>query len=115
MPDVIPMLAYRDGVRALDWLVAAFGFVERRRIVAPDGRLEHGELVCGDGTIMLATPTPLYEGPRLHRERCAASAAWQEVPWVVDGVLVRVPDIAAHHARAAAAGATILSPPEPGP
>jgi hypothetical protein len=25
-PDVIPMIAYEDGPRAMDWLTSAFGF-----------------------------------------------------------------------------------------
>jgi uncharacterized glyoxalase superfamily protein PhnB len=37
------------------------------------------------------------------------------VPWVIDGVLVYVDDIDAHFARAAAAGAIILSEIEEGP
>jgi uncharacterized glyoxalase superfamily protein PhnB len=39
MPDVIPMLAYEDGVAALEWLVAAFGFQERERWLGPKGEL----------------------------------------------------------------------------
>ena len=31
------------------------------------------------------------------------------MPWVIDGVLVFVPDVEAHHARAKKEGATILS------
>ncbi len=37
-PAVIPMLSYRDGARALAWLAEAFGFIELRRMTAPDGR-----------------------------------------------------------------------------
>jgi len=33
-------------------------------------------------------------------------------PWVIDGLFVEVDDVEAHHARAAAAGANILRPPE---
>ena len=58
---------------------------------------------------MLATPTPLYEGPAQHREHCAEAAAWSAVPYVIDGVLVEVDDLDAHLARARAAGARILS------
>jgi uncharacterized glyoxalase superfamily protein PhnB len=114
-PSVIPMLSYRDGVRALAWLVEAFGFVERRRMLAPDGRLSHGEIATPNGgMIMLASPSPHYEGPRLPRETCAVARAWSEVPWVIDGVLVYVPDVAAHRERAAAAGAVLLGDIETG-
>lgn len=112
---VIPMLAYEDGPAAMDWLAKAFGFVERTRWLDDEGRLSHGEMLASGGLIMLATPSPAYEGPRKHRAHCARSAAWQDNPYVVDGVLVHVDDVDAHHAQAEAAGARILSAPEDAP
>jgi uncharacterized glyoxalase superfamily protein PhnB len=114
-PSVIPMLAYEDGCSALDWLARAFGFREQSRMTGPDGRLAHGEMDAGDGVIMLATPTPEYEGPRRHREHCERARQWSRVPWVIDGVLVYVADVAAHYERAKREGAIILSEPEDGP
>jgi len=111
MPAVVPMLAYEDAAAAIDWLCAAFGFEERERIVMPDGTIGHAELAFGDGLVTLATPTSDYESPRRHRETCEAARRWSEVPYVIDGVLVHVDDVDAHHARAVAHGATILSPP----
>jgi uncharacterized glyoxalase superfamily protein PhnB len=111
-PRVIPMLAYEDGPAALGWLVKAFGFRERMRLTDEDGTLGHGELELGDGVVMLATPTPDYQGPRRHREACEAARKWSEVPWVIDGVLVHVDDVDAHFERAKEAGATILTEPE---
>jgi len=110
----VPMLAYVDGPAAMDWLAAAFGFVEQTRMLADDGSLSHGEMVAGSGLIMLATPTPLYESPTKHREHCETAGAWSTVPWVIDGVLVYVDDVDAHFERARRAGATILSEPEDG-
>jgi uncharacterized glyoxalase superfamily protein PhnB len=115
---VIPMLSYADGAAAMDWLIRAFGFVERSRWVDSDGRLSHGELDTGSGIVMLASPSPFYEGPREHRTNCQRARQWSAVPWVIDGVLVYVTDVDAHFKRAEAAGATILSAPEygaPGP
>ncbi len=112
---VVPMLAYADGPAAMDWLTRVFGFRERTRLLGEDGRLAHGEMELGGGQIMLATPTPEYEGPRKHREHCERANRWSEVPWVIDGVLVLVDDVAAHFARAEREGARILSPLEPGP
>jgi uncharacterized glyoxalase superfamily protein PhnB len=107
-PGVVPMLAYEDGAAALDWLSRAFGFTEITRMVN-DGRLTHGELDTGDGLIMLATPTLKYESPAHHRETCSRALEWSEVPYIIDGVLVYVGDVAAHFSRAVEAGATILS------
>jgi uncharacterized glyoxalase superfamily protein PhnB len=111
-PAVIPMIAYENGPAAMDWLARAFGFRERARMLAPDGRLSHGEMQAGDGLIMLATPSPHYHGPKRHRDECQPARHWSEVPYIIDGVLVYVDDITAHFERAKAAGATILSLPE---
>lgn len=114
-PSVIPMIAYEDGIGALEWLAKAFGFRESMRLSGPDGTLSHGEMEAGDGVIMLATPTPAYESPKRHRENCEHARRWSAVPWIIDGVLVYVDDLDAHYKRAKAAGATILSEIEAGP
>jgi uncharacterized glyoxalase superfamily protein PhnB len=114
-PSVIPMLSYEDGNAAMDWLARAFGFRELTRMKAPDGRLTHGEMEAGGGLIMLATPTPDYQGPRRHRESCEQARKWSRVPYIIDGVLVYVEDLDAHFQRAKAAGAAILSEIEDGP
>ena len=108
-PDVIPMLAYENGVKAIEWLTDAFGFRERTRMTTPEGRLTHGELEAGDALIMLATPTLEYRGPKRHRETCEQARKWSEVPYIIDGVLVYVDDVGAHYEQARRAGATILS------
>jgi len=108
-PDVIPMIAYEDGPKAMDWLSSAFGFTERARMLDKDGRLSHGEMQAGKGVIMLATPTPDYQAPRHHRESCEPARKWSTVPYIVDGLLVYVDDVDAHFGRAKQNGATILS------
>ena len=117
MPQrIFPMIAYEDAAAAIDWLTAAFGFEEHgRRYVGEDGTIGHAELEIGDQIVMLATPSRDYESPGTHREKCAAAARWLENPWVVDGVLVMVDDLEAHHAQAVAAGANVIRPPEDGP
>ena len=114
MPGVVPMLAYEDGVAALEWLARAFGFRERTRMFWPDGRLSHGEMEAGEGVIMLVTPTPDYESPKRHREGCERARACSAVPWVIDGVLMYVEDVDAHYERAKREGAVILSEIEDG-
>jgi PhnB protein len=111
-PDLVPMIAYEDGVAALDWLARAFGFHERARMTDDAGRLSHGEMQVGEGVIMLATPTPDYQGPNHHREGCEAARRWSTVPYIIDGVLVYVDDVHGHCERARTAGARILSEPE---
>lgn len=109
------MIAYQGGPTAMDWLTAAFGFREEARWLEDDGVLTHGEMVAGGGLIMLATPSPEYERPLRHRSHCEQAAAWSSAPWVIDGVLVYVDDIASHFDRAKGAGATLLSGIETGP
>ncbi|HEY2066485.1 MAG TPA: VOC family protein [Gemmatimonadaceae bacterium] len=94
IPDaaVIPELAYADVDRAASWLCDAFGFQERLRI--GDHR---AQLIVGAGAVVA-----------MDRSRETSDA-----PVSSDhGVLVRVPDVDAHFARAAAAGAEIVSPPQ---
>jgi uncharacterized glyoxalase superfamily protein PhnB len=111
---VVPMIAYEDGPGAMDWVARAFGFQERTRMLDPSGRLTHGEMETGGGLIMLATPSPDYESPRHHRESCERADQWSSVPWVIDGALVYVDDVEAHHRRAVEAGARMLSELEDG-
>ena len=113
-PAVIPMVAYEDGVAAMDWLARAFGFRVRARMLGETGGLSHGEMQAGEGMIMIATPSPHYHGPKRHREESEAARKWSEVPYIIDGVLVYVDDVDAHSERARYAGATILSEVESG-
>jgi len=117
MPQrIVPMIAYEDAAAAIDWLTQAFGFHEHGgRYVMDDGTIGHAELELDGEIVMLATPNRDYESPRRHRETCDAARRWLDNPWVVDGVLVLVDDLDAHHARALAAGANVIRPPEEGP
>ena len=110
--SVVPMLSYEDPAAAIDWLERAFGFREQSeaRYTDPNGTVTHAQMEAGGGLIMLAAPTPDYQSPARHREACEAAAAWSRVPWIIDGVQVEVDDVEAHHARAGAAGARLLTP-----
>ncbi len=112
--QIIPMLAYEDGVEAINWLCEVFGFTERTRWLDEAGRLSHGEIAMGDHIIMLAEPSPHYQSPKHHRAECAAAAKWSEVPYIINGVLVYVDNIESHFKIAQAGGATILSTIETG-
>jgi uncharacterized glyoxalase superfamily protein PhnB len=113
-PGIIPMLAYEDGVAAIDWLCKVFGFCERARMIGDDGRLSHGEISLGDGIIMLASPTPDYQSPKRHRAICDDAAKWYQVPYIINGVLVLVDDVEAHYKHARQSGAIILTDLEQG-
>ena len=106
---IVPMLSYADGLKALDWLTAAFGFLEKTRWLAPDGSLSHGEIELNGARIMLATPFPNYESILQHRQHCDTAQKLAASPWVTDGILVYVEDIESHYQVAKAAGAKILS------
>ena len=110
----IPMLSYEDGEAMMDWLIEAFGFVQKERWMH-EGLLSHGELTFDGGVIMLATPTALYQSPMKVRQNYSPAADWSKVPYIFNGVLVHVSNVDAHFDRAKAAGATILSDIQDGP
>lgn len=117
MQTIVPMLSYENCPAAIEWLCRAFGFVEAREMRFADdssGLVVHAELQLGEAKIFLATPTRAYQSPKRHAQICAASAAWHECPWVIDGVLVYVDDIDSHFAAAKGDGAELLSEIEEG-
>ena len=111
---IVPFIAYEDAAAAIDWLTRAFGFRENTAARHMDGdTVTHAEMDVGDGSVVyLSTPSPDYESPKRHRETCAAAARWSDNPWVIDGHLVLVDDVNAHHARAHEAGAPIIRGPD---
>ena len=115
LPAIVPMLSYEEVARAANWLVETFGFHESLRYEDSDGRVSHVELRLGDGVVMLGNPSPDYESPKTHRERCESAARWSETPFVVDGVHAYVDDVDAHFERARVGGARILSEVEDTP
>ena len=115
-PRVIPMLAYEDAGRAAEWICRAFDFREVQRFTNTAGVVTDVVLARDDGaTVLVGHPNDAYEGPRKHAEHCAAAARWLDRPVIVDGLVVYVDDIEAHHAHAVAAGAHIISGLETNP
>ena len=106
---LVPFLGYEDAAAAIEWLCAAFDATEREESRSTDagGRVLHAELDLEGSTIFLSTPEG-YVGSRKHRESCETEREMYENPWVIDGLWVEVDDVDAHHARAAAEGATII-------
>lgn len=109
MPSVIPMMSYEDVAAAAKWLVDAFGFEEDGRWTDENGHVTHVNLVTGDGVVMVGNPGADYQSPRRHAETCTTARQWTKTPFVVDGVLVYVSGLRAHHDRAIARGAHVLS------
>ena len=91
---VIPVLVYPDVRAAVDWLGAAFGFVERVRI----GEDHRSQLLVGDGGAVILADTHGDRRPPADDESSHA-------------VMVRVEDARAHCERARAHGARIVSEP----
>jgi uncharacterized glyoxalase superfamily protein PhnB len=102
LPTIIPRLAYRDERAALEFLVRAFGFVERReaRMEHPDGMLAW--LDVGGGVIMIGRA-----GLERHGLSSPADVGVQTAMVNVD-----VLDVDAHHRRAAREGARVVNTPE---
>jgi uncharacterized glyoxalase superfamily protein PhnB len=107
--DIIPMLTYENGLEAMDWLCRVFGFMEKTKWLDNEGKLSHGEITLGNGIVMLANGNKDYQSPMHHRNNCSQSAKWYSVPYIINGVFVRVDDIQSHFENARKLGAVILS------
>ena len=94
-PQVIPYLLYADAGTAMDWLIKTFAFTERARDKRSDGTVRHGELLTGNGgVIMLGSPGAGFRGPR-------------ELGEVTQIQCITVTDLPSHRDRAHAAGANV--------
>ena len=100
-PRISSALFYDDAAAAIDWLQRAFGFEVRLRIDGEGGRIEHSELVYGDGLIMVAS------GGAARPERGFCSSPSALGGRNTQSLCVYVDDVDAHCARARAAGAAI--------
>lgn len=90
---VIPVLVYDDVREAVDWLGRAFAFREKVQIADHRSQLE-----AGSGAVIVADAT--------HKRRSPV-----QEDGITHSTMVRVDDVHAHHDRAVAAGADILSRP----
>ena len=103
-PRISQALYYTEAAKAIDFLVDAFGFEVRIRVVGENGRIEHSELTFGEGLVMVGDVAG-----REGKYPCRRS------PSQLDGVntqslFVYVDDVESHFARAVAAGARVHSP-----
>jgi uncharacterized glyoxalase superfamily protein PhnB len=100
---VVPSLTVRDTGAALDFYQRAFGFTKKMAMNGPDGRIMHAEVAWQDIVIMLSpesSPGQTCKAP--------ISAGIQQMPM---NLYVYCEDVDALFARATAAGAKVVVPP----
>ncbi len=106
-PRISSAIFYDDAPKAIDWLCRAFGFEVRLKIEGEAGRIEHSELVFGEGLIMVGSAGGKSERPvplPCKSPRTLGGANTQSLCVYVD-------DADAHCKRARAAGAKIAEEP----
>lgn len=94
---IVPVLIYDDVEEAIARLCEAFGFKERLRYTAPNGRVTHAQLMVAEGSIMIGGAGDDFCPPRSHE--------------VHHYVLVHVEDVERHFEHTRASGMRILEPP----
>jgi uncharacterized glyoxalase superfamily protein PhnB len=106
-PRLSSAIVYQNAAAAIDWLCKAFGFEIRLKIAGDNGRIEHSELTCGEGLIMVAQETPQSERPwkRIMRSPKSLDGA------TTQSIMMFVDDAEAHCAHARAHGARIVEEP----
>ena len=105
-PRISTSIFYRDAGGAIDWLCRAFGFEVRLKVEGEGGRIEHSELVFGEGLIMVGQESTgdRPEHADMVSPRALAGKNTQVLAVYVD-------DVDAHCARARAAGAQVFREP----
>lgn len=98
--EVFAYLRVDDAKAAMQFYAAAFGAVEKFRLVEPSGRIGHAEMLLGPCILMLSDPFPEFglNAPRGDGDTGCS-------------LHLHVDDADAVSAKAVAAGATILMPP----
>ena len=54
-PRISSALYYEDAGKAIDWLCRVFGFELRLKVEGENERIEHSELMFGEGLIMVGS------------------------------------------------------------
>ena len=99
--ELFAYLRVKDAARAIEFYKQAFGATEKFRLSEPTGRIGHAEVDFGGTTLMLSDEFPEYgfKGPQ-----AAGDTAFS--------IHLHVDDADALIARAVAAGATLVRPPQ---
>lgn len=99
--SVIPCLRYRDALRMIEWLCAAFGF-ERHAVYADGDTVHHAQLTYSNGMIMLSSVGHASGSLERLAQPDEVEGRETQSPCVI------VTDADAHYARAKAAGAEVV-------
>jgi len=106
-PRISTALYYENGAAAIDWLCRAFGFDLRLKVEGDGGRIEHSELVYGEGVIMVGDVSPSKQEKFPYRRSPSQVGGAN-----TQNIMVYVDDVEAHCRQARAAGAKIVSEPK---
>jgi len=100
---IVPYLMVDGAADAIDFYRRAFGAEERYRLPMPGGRIGHADIVVGGATVYLADAPDDMPGDAGNPKKLGGTT-----------VLLHqyVADVDAAVAKAEAAGATVLRPPE---
>lgn len=101
---IIPALRYKDATAAMDWLCRVLGFQKHLVVPGEEGRIEHAQLILGNGMIMLGSDARDNDYAKL----VATPARSGGKP--TGSVYIVVKDIDAHYAQAKQEGADIVLP-----
>ncbi len=101
-PRIASAVYYQNAAEAIDWLCLAFGFEVRLKVEGEGGRIEHSELMYGEGMIMVG------------QEGQPDRPSFRRSPDSIDGantqnMMIFVDDADKHCEHARAAGAIIVS------
>lgn len=102
-PRISQALYYVEAAKAIDFICDAFGFEVRIRVEGENGRIEHSELVYGEGLVMVGDVAGRED--RYPYRRCPSQVGGINT----QSIMVYVDDVEAHHTRAVAAGAKVCS------
>lgn len=106
-PRISCSVFYEDPAQAIDWLTQAFGFGVRLKIVGEGGRIEHSELVYGEGLVFVGGAG----AANTHPERAFPASPKRVGDRNTQALCIFVDDADAHCAQAREAGARIEMEP----
>jgi uncharacterized glyoxalase superfamily protein PhnB len=105
-PRMSASVHYDDPHAAIAWLEKAFGFEVRVKVEGEDGVIHHSELVFGDALVMVGGTNGKEPWQRHDKSPKSLDGA------ITQALAIFVDDVDRHHARAVAAGATIVREPK---